>query len=505
MNCKKILYITLISILTTVLVGCEDWLDVNSDPNNLSELSSPETLMPVAQLAIGNALMGWEMGFHGAFWSQYWTQDHNSSQFKFIDRYDEDDFATTYTNLVPFALNDLKGMKERSEEGSGNYLVSEVLSIYTWQIATDLWGDIPYSEALLGEEGTFSPKFDTQESIYTDLLSRIDVLLAMDFSKAEITAKFDFIYGGEVRLWLAFAKSLKLKLMLRLSETSKYNNSDALALANSGGFITESAMISGSIWEAKDGKRHPMLEFINAGYFDNIIASKTFVEYLIVNNDPRIGKLYLRTSDGFYIGSLQGDYAYTGDTDGDGIIDSQEEYSLVDFNADTDIPLMSTWEVDFYLAEVYARANDNIKAKQYYNAGVQASLDYWGISGSITGAGEYAEWPNGTVEENIKAIAMQKWVAYCKLQHIEAFFERNRTKYPSVNAAQIKTPADREEIYANFPAGEFIISVAGLGKLSGNLPASPTYPNDVITRNTTKPSQKTSMGERVWWNQKAGK
>ncbi len=492
-------------MLTTVLAGCEDWLDVNRDPNNLSELSSPENVMPVAQMAIGNALMGWEMGFHGAFWSQYWTQDHTSSQFKFIDEYQEDDFEYTYTNLVPFALNDLKAIKENSEEGSGTYLIAEALSIFTWQVITDLWGDVPYFEALQGEEGTFSPKFDSQESIYADLTTRIDALLAMDFGNAEMTAKYDFIYNGDMSKWKAFAKSLKLKLMIRLSETSKYSNNDALALANDGGFITESAMISGSVWEAKDGKRHLMVEFISAGYFDNIIASRTLTQYLAVNNDPRIGKLYLPTSDGLYLGSFQGDFGYTGDTDGDGTNDDEEDYSLVDFDANSSIPLISTWEVNFYLAEIYARANDNAKAKQFYDAGVRASLNFWGVGGSITGPGEYAEWPNGTIEENIKAIAMQKWVAYCKLQHIEAFFERNRTKYPSVSPILIKTPADRTEINLDYPVGEFIVSVAGQGKLSGNLPASPIYPNSVVTRNTTNPSQKTSMGEKVWWNQKAGK
>lgn len=505
MKCKKLLYILLVSILTTVLVGCEDWIDVNRDPDRLSELSTPETLLPISQLEIANGVMGWHLGFMGGIFSQYWTQDHNSSQFRYLEQYLEEDCESFYYNIIPGALNDLKGIKDRSEEGSGNYLVAEVLSIYAWQVVTDLWGDVPYSEALMGEEGTFSPKFDDQQSIYTDLLARIDALLAMDFSAASLTPKFDFVYAGNIDNWLTFAKSLKLKLMIRLSETAMYDNSAALALANSGGFITETAMISGNIWESKDGKRHPMVEFADAGYFDNILASRTFMEYLMVNNDPRLSKYYEKNPDEIFVGVLQGDGMYRGDTDQDGTNDNDEEYSRVVFAENADIPLISTWEVNFYLAEVYARANDAAKAKAHYNAGIQASLDYWGVSGSITGAGEYAEFPNGTVEENIHAIAMQKWVSYCKLQHIEAFFERNRTKYPSVHPKIIQTNADRYEIFENFPVGKFTISVAGSARLSGNLPSSATYPNSVVTRNTTKPSQKTSMGEKVWWDQKAGK
>ena len=222
--------------ISTSLVGCDEWLDVNKDPNNLSELNNPEAVMPVAQLAVGNALMGWDMGFAGGLWSQYWTQDHTSSQFKFLDEYDETSFSTAYTNLVPFALNDLKAIKSNSEVGSGHYLVAEALSIYTWQVITDTWGDIPYSEALQGDEGLFSPKFDSQEEIYNDLISRVNALLEMDFSGADISDDYDFIYHGDVSAWVAFAKSLKLKLMLRLSETSGYNNAAVLAFAKRGWF-----------------------------------------------------------------------------------------------------------------------------------------------------------------------------------------------------------------------------------------------------------------------------
>jgi len=501
MKFKKVVYISLISLLP--LLGCNEWLDVNRDPNNLNDLSAPEAVMPVAQVSVANALMGWHMGFTGAFWSQYWTQDHTSSQFKYLDEYDETSLDDAYENLLPGALNDLQAIKNSSEEGSGNYLVAEALSIFTWQVVTDTWGDIPYFEALQGDEYLFSPKFDTQEAIYEDLMTRIDALLAMDFSDAIINSDYDFVYQGDVDSWLAFAKSLKLKLMLRLSETSKFNLQEALALANSGGFITETAMIDGSIWEDKDGKRHPMVEFDAAGYFDNVIASMTMVRYLTSNEDPRLEKLYVPTDEG-HQGSIQGDFAYQGDTDSDGTLDEDEDYSTVEFDANADIPLMSTWEVDFYLAEIFARAGE-LKAKLYYDAGVNENLAYWGISETITGEGEYAEWPNGTVEENIRAIAMQKWVAYNKLQHLEAFLERNRTKYPAISSLEISTPSDREDAFFNFPVGEFTVSVAGLGKLSGEVPSSPIYPNAVITRNTNNPSQKTSLGENVWWDQKAGK
>ena len=501
----KIIFLSILVILT--MGGCSDWLDVNRNPNALSETENPEIIVPAAQLNIANCIMGWDIGFAGAFYSQYWTQIHIASQFKFLDEYQEKDFSYAYHNLVPGALNDLKRIKSIAGEGTGEYFMAEALSIYAWQVVTDLWGDVPYTEAVSGEDGIFSPKFDSQESIYTDLLSRIDALLAADYSTANIVAAYDFIYEGDMDLWMEFAKSLKLKLMLRLSETSGYDNSELLTLVQQGGLLSTTAMIPGEVWEAKDGKQHPMVEFDegSAGYIGgNVIASRTMIEYLVVNADPRIDGLFVAPSSGVHKGSFQGDFAADNsvDSDGNGTPDAQEEYSTVEFDQNTPLPLMSVWEVQFNIAEVYARAGMDTEANAAYDAGVQANLDFWGIAGSITGAGEYAEWQSGTLEESIEQISMQRWVSFCKLQHCEAFLSRNRTKYPSVDPIDIA--ADRNYAHLNFPAGHLTFSVAGRVRLSDRVPASPIYPNEVVTRNTTKPSQKTNMAEKVWWDQKAG-
>lgn len=508
MKINKILFMSLISSVM-LMSSCGDWLDVNTDPNNLGELNDPEIIMPVAQLNIATALMGWDAGFGGGIWSQYWTQKFDASQFKTLEKYESTDYSYMYSNLVSYALNDLKEIKKIAGEGTGDYYIAEALSIFAWQTVTDTWGDIPYSEALRGDEGIYSPILDTQESIYTDLLVRVNALLDTDNSGTFFPTSYDFIYGGDMSSWTSFTKSLKLKLMIRLSETSGYNNSALLTFVEQGGFITENALVSGSIWQSKDGKQHPMVEFQEggAGYLGtNVSASKTMIDYLNENEDSRIGALYTPISTGDYVGAFQGDYASNSDSDQDGVNDEDEEYSGVEFDATSDLIVMSTWEVNFYIAEVYARASNNVKAKEYYDAGVQASCDYWGVENNITAAGALREWTDGTVEEGVKQIAMQKWVSYCKVQHHEAFLERNRTKYPSLNMLDIgKTEATRLEASTNFPVGEFTLSVAGRGTLSESLPSSPTYSDDLIKNNNNINDNKADLSENVWWNQKAGK
>ncbi len=502
---KNIFIISFIA-LALFFSGCDEWIDVNHDPNALEEIPDAKVLLPSAEIGIANNLMGWDFGFGGAFWVQYWTQSYTASQFKTLCEYLPHDLNTAHQSLMREPLMDLKLIKDMTndDENRGYYFVAEALSIFTWQIITDVWGDMPYSEALRGDEGLLSPKQDLGKDIYADLMARTNALLAIDLSNADIDAKYDYVYEGSLAEWTKFVNTLKLKLMIRLSETASYNNADVLSFIQSADLLTKSASIPGNVWDdAKEGKRHPMREFQAGGanYLStNVIGCKSFVDYLNTNSDPRLPKLF---SDGNRA-AFFGDFDSKKDSDGNGTTDDKETYCKALFTGAMDLMLMSDWEVSFYIAEVYARAGNNVKAKEFYEAGVEASLTQHGISDlSIINAGGYAQWQDGTVEAEIKQIAMQKWVANCNYQHIESFLERNRTKYPAVN--EIDIAANRSTAFTNFPVGDLTISVKGRALLNGNLPASPLYPESYIFRNVNSPSQKDNVGVKVWWNLKSGK
>ncbi|MFV0267669.1 MAG: SusD/RagB family nutrient-binding outer membrane lipoprotein [Draconibacterium sp.] len=500
---RKILIIS--SVFALLLSGCSDWLDINHNPDALEEVPEANTLLPAAEIGIANNLMGWDFGFGGGYWVQYWTQNYTSSQFKSLCEYLPVDFNTAYLSLTSQPLADLRRIKNMTidDDNKGYYFVAEALSIFTWQIITDVWGDMPYSEALRGDEGIYNPKQDKGQDIYADLLKRVDELLAIDLSKASIDGGQDMIYAGDLAKWRKFTSTLKLKLLLRLSETSEYNNATVLSFIQNADLLTESAKISGSVWDdSMEGKRHPMREFQAGGanYISlNVRACKSFFDYLNNNNDPRLANLFSGNEAAFF-----GDFESKKDSDGDGTADDRESYATAVIPADMDLMIMSDWEVNFYIAEVYARAGNSDKAKEYYENGVKASLAQHGIDNlGILETDGYAQWTAGSTEEQIKAIAMQKWVANCNYQHIESFLERNRTKYPAVN--EIDVAANRTEAWANFPVGELTISVEGRDLLNGNLPASPLYPEYYIFRNTNAPGQKANIGQKVWWDQKSGK
>jgi hypothetical protein len=504
---KKYIIAISLALLSVFTWSCDNFLDVNQDPNYLGDIPDAKVVLPAAQMNLANQLMGWDFGFGGGYWAQYWTQAYAASQFKFLCEYTETDFEVAYEELTSGVLNDLKRIQTVSGESAdkGNYYVAEALSIFTWQVITDVWGDVPYFEALKGDEGLFSPKFNSGEEIYADLLLRVNALLAVDLTESTLDKNYDLVYKGDLAKWQAFANSVKLKLMMRLSETASYDNAAVISFIEANTFISGSAMIPGSTWADKEeGKRHPMREFQEGGaeYLSkNVIASRTFLDYLKNNSDPRLDVLFTKTGAN-HEGAFFGDFNSKADTDGDGTKDDKESYSTPLFAADMDLMIMSTWEINFFIAEAYARSENNAKAKEFYDLGVEASLaQNGGLANDIITTG-YATWVDGSSEEGIKQIAMQKWVANANYQHIESLLERNRTKYPAVNSMDISS--DRANAYENFPIGFLSVSVTGKAKTNGKLPSSPTYPESVMVRNENRPSQKADLLEKVWWDKKAG-
>ncbi len=513
---KKIL-IGAFALLAVFGTACDDHLDVNHDPNVLGELPDASVVLPAAELNLANTLMGWEFGFEGGFWSEYWTQTYDASQFKTLCQYESQSAATAYNNLTAGVLMDLKTIKEMTAENNkGLYYISEALSIYTWQMIVDMWGDIPYTEALKGGESILSPVFDDDEEIYSDLMTRIDALLAMDLSSASVDGTYDVIFGGDLAKWQQFAASVKLKLIMRQAETSGYSASSTVAFIEANEFLTaKSAMIPAATWSNdQEGKRHPMMEFEKggAGYLDqNVIGCQSFINYLTVGSDPRLDVYFNATaSDGHHEGAFFGDFESKEDTDGDGTDDTDEDYSQPDFSSTQDLMFMSAWEVNFFIAEAYARNGNSDQAKAYYEAGVKASLEQNGITDFSILDG-YAEWTDGTVDEEVKQIMMQKWVANCNYQHIESWLERNRTKFPEIWDRDIKV--DRSGAYTAYIGsvntagfqGYLTISVVGRGTLSGKLPTLLIYPTSITQRNSNAPDNRSTLSEgKAWWNQKGG-
>jgi len=469
--------------------GCSDWIDVNHNPNYPEQVAT-EMMLPSIEVTTGYVMMSWDYLFLDGIFCQYLTQAGGYSQFKSCEQFNKQEFSSTYRNLFANVLTEAKTIKEQAGEESGMYVAAELMSIYVWQVIVDAWGDVPYSEAL--NTVIFAPKFDKAEDIYDDLIKRLDGAIEIlenhldeenDFTLSPIAAKYDFLYGGDLEQWYYFANSLKLRFMNRLSNTGKFTAQEIYDFAYNAYVIEENCQIKETMWESKSGKKYPMDEYDNGNFCkNNINASMSIVSYM--EKDPRIEKIF----DGRK-GKIQGYY------DGKG---AEEVKSKI--NGETlvrNIPLISTWEIYFDIAEACLNVDDEETAQYCYEYAVAESFVYWGLEGKeevVLGASGYQPWVPGDKEANFRSICMQRWASFMMTQHGEGFNEINRTGIPEVSDV-----TDYDKIAADFPRGYLIQPVCGT-VIGTNRPKSMAYPQSyVLDLNSNAPKQKIDMTQKIFW------
>ena len=104
------------------------------------------------------------------------------------------------------------------------------MTLRAWVYAnlTDCFGDVPMTEACRGDEGILTPKFDTQQKVYEQVLSDLETANSL-FDESESLSSTDLLYDGDVRKWRKFANSLHMRSLLRLSKRSEMNSLAKLA------------------------------------------------------------------------------------------------------------------------------------------------------------------------------------------------------------------------------------------------------------------------------------
>ena len=225
--------------LLVCLPGCEDFLDINTDPNNPLE-STPALVLPTAQTVIFEAL-GNGSGGISDMTSQFvhHTVQRGPSNFYFIGG-DEFNISNAWQNLYAGALKDLEYIIETStEQQSWHYLgVAQTLKAYTYGMLVDVWGKAVYSEFGKGTENPFGT-FDDGKAIYQDLFLQLDEATANLQKDVTISPGSDDLIYGDVDGWIKFANSLKLKLYNQVRLTDLYDAAAVDAIITSGPLMEE--------------------------------------------------------------------------------------------------------------------------------------------------------------------------------------------------------------------------------------------------------------------------
>ena len=454
----------LILVFFTMVPGsCKKYLDVNTDPNNPVDVQASLILSPV-ELNISDNVYGG----NAAIILQYFVQGIAPNQpnpglwnYQLFNNTTDGDWSVVYTTC----LQNLKFLNEKAEaKSSYNYSgIAKILSAYTLGVATDLWGDIPYSQAFQGSS-KFTPVYDKQEDIYKTIQSLLSAGIA-DIAKSStiVPGGDDYFYNGDMTKWKKLAYTLKARYYMHLIKATGYTasgqaDSALAALANgmsSNGddlqFLYDGAAGDENSWN---------LAFSPVS---TAVLNATFVDSLVARNDPRLPKMVLPAAGtGLYtgrkIGTVTGSldsYSYPADFYG-----AAAAYNHI----------VSYSEALFIKAEAVFIKSGAAAASPVYVSAVKSHFAKLGLDTTSAAVLTYIAGRSITSANAMQRIMEEKSTA--NFLNLENYNDWRRTGYPALSPVT--------------------------GALSA-IPRRMLYPESELLSNS-QPQQTALATDRVWWD-----
>ncbi|CAM3521772.1 SusD/RagB family nutrient-binding outer membrane lipoprotein [Zobellia roscoffensis] len=475
-------------LLLTLGASCSESLEeINVDPNTFPSAGDPQVLSS----AIG--FMGYvvenDLNYSSSFlWSQYYTWGIGVSIGN-DERYVSvaGDFNGYWQRAYANSLVDLNYITNNSESPAYRG-IANVLKAHLFQGLVDHFGDVPFTEAISGaiEDGSIlTPNSESAEStIYPGLISMLDAALT-DFELAEdgIVGEDDFIYNGDITKWTKFANSLKLRILMRTSETSP-QGAAIQSLINSGTFIETTDDMPFIPYSGATGDQNPMYARAEFGVGMFYFASNATLNLLESLNDPRAEVLYTKATSGTFEGALHG--IDQGTIDNEDFTSPASDYSLASEYAYGDskpVILMSPWEVWFLRAEADARYTTSDDAATAFSTAIELNFSYMEVADAATYISSLDFAGAATLDDQIDLIAVQKWISLNGTQEDEGWIETRRFDRP---ASRLFT----DGIFQTPP-----LSVLN----SGTFPSSWLYPESERSLNPNAPAQR-SITDAIFWD-----
>ena len=345
-----------------------------------------------------------------------------------------------------------------------------IMKAYMAAGLTDLFGDVPYSEAFKGDVVTVTPVYDKQESIYMDaggILDNLDQgIAAMESYSGTISLEGDILFNGDLAGWTRFANSLKIKYLLRISAKVDVT-AQIQAIVSEGNFINENS--ENAIFNFTDGEPNNFrLARLRIGDFNNYVLSETMDKILTGLNDPRMGRLYRpfgNSTEEEFNGLLNGIDASAGV--------SLADYSLLGtiFRENTgllDANFMTSMETHLLLAEAAQKGLITADTELLYNTGVTQAFAYWQVELPADYLNTEGALANGNPLENI---ITQKWIANT-INGYDGWIEYRRTGFPQLKTISASLNDNLIPIRMPYPAEEEALNsvnyAAAANKTGGN-------------------------------------
>jgi hypothetical protein len=470
------------------LLSCTDGFDeLNTDPNNPTNIS-PQYLLPFAIEKSVDRYWGGNTRFErlnidGAMlWVQQISRNIYSSE--------GDNYGITptfYNNTWKSFYNDglvnfqriISQSKADGNLPNTNYEgIALVMRSWTFSLLTDLYGPIPYKEAIKGAatEPIYNPTFDSQDIVYAGLLA--DLKEANEKLKVGGPAvSGDILYNGDILKWKKFANSLRIRLANRQAAKKSAESKAIFAeiLGNPSTYPIFTSNDDNAVLKNTDTRpsNNEWNEVMIVGGRTDWNLSKTLVDKLLGLNDPRLS-VFGNPVKGVFEGIPNG----LPDAIATTYLSSAATIGNYFTKASAPSVLMTLSELQLNLAEAAIDGDIIGDASEYFKKGITASFAQFGA----TMPADYFTTV-GTVSK--EKILEQKWIALFG-QGVEAWTEYRRTGFPVMPAK------DPRAVFEN----------------NGVLPTRLPFPTSEYSLNKTKLDAgisligKDDMQAKLWWSEK---
>ena len=490
-------------LCSVVLVACDglddDFEELNVNPTQASQIDPNFKLTNIQLRISGERYENWRTNLiysstmmqHFATLPGYWSGD----KYTYIASYSAAMWDRYYPNIAK-NIEDLLAQTAEDPDMANMNAITRTVRVLMYHRLTDLYGDVPYSEAGKGvTEGIIQPKYDPQSEIYADMLNELNEAASALSAGGATFGSGDLLYEGDVEQWRKFAYSLMLRLGFRLVKVDPGAAQQWVQTAIAGGVMTSNDDIARTLHDPAGWANGNGSVFSADG---SPRISETFVNWMTDRNDPRLfvfgqvpvaGAPVVGMPNGFDSNTIQEHSTWIPCADDDSVSPCEMDVYMVPNEVITgqDDPMffMTYAEVEFLLAEAAVRGWHSGTAQTHYENGVRAAMEYlaaYGGAAVIDPADIDAYIAANPFDGSLEQINEQIW-AVTFLNEYESFANWRRTGFPNL------TPV-------NYPGNV----------TNGTIPrrmryreaesvANPTSYNEAVSRQG--PDELTT---RVWWD-----
>jgi hypothetical protein len=423
------------TILLAVLffASCETFTsfeDFQENPNE-STVATPGLLLTNIQISVFNSI-----SIDAGLASRYLIEINRPRDPQYFT-WDRDSFG------LYNSLRQTVKMKEEATrlDNQNMFTIADLLQVHIFHELTRRFGDIPYFEALQAEESNFQPAYDFQEEIYSDLLNRLEDINSR-FNLAQQNIQGDVVFNGDVLKWKKFGNSLKLRILMSLSEIDNtsidFVDQFQQIITNPAEYPVMESNDDSFKYEYSDatGDRYP---FFNSASFSSRFLAETVVDLYVEKQDPRLFNIAepdtrdesVAADFNSYSGLVSSNTVEENNLlRADGIGSQLNFRYLNDPEADPN-QAFGYSELSFIIAEAAQRGWINENPETHYQNGIRASMSFYNIDGETAETYLQSEFAQFDPSIGLELILEQKYMAMLLNSGWEPFYDQRRTGIPA--------------------------------------------------------------------------